>query len=183
MMTLEEYKECHKIKKYKRYFGLNKEGQLSCWRFRLYKSYIDYIYRNNGNISPEDYDTLTQDKDIRDYLISKQYRKDHSELFEDAHNRYVQSCKRQERERRAKEEAQRKIDEHQGKIALWTVIVVFAALVCLIGIPILYIVGKLAWTGFEIFADGSFLGFIFGIAAVIITLGMFATLVKAILGK
>ena len=71
-------------------------------------------------------------------------------------------------------------------IASSCIVIMFAGLIgvllYVLGL-VLYFVGGLSLVGIEIFADGSALGFIGAAAAVIITLGMFATLIKAILGR
>ena len=75
-----------------------------------------------------------------------------------------------------------KKQKRKEEIKDWTILTPIIIIIAIIGWPILKFVGELCLTGFEIFADGSFLGFVFGVAAVIITLGMFVALIRAIFG-
>ena len=85
------------------------------------------------------------------------------------YQKYLQWLKKQKRKKEIKD---------------WAILSPIIIIVAVIGWPILKFVGGICFVGFDLFAsEGSVLGYIFGIAAVIITLGMFATLVKAILGR
>lgn len=66
----------------------------------------------------------------------------------------------------------------------WSIYTPLIIIVVVILYPVLKFVGGICFVGFNLFAsEGSVLGYIFGIAAVIIALGIFATLVRAILGR
>lgn len=77
-----------------------------------------------------------------------------------------------------------KKQKRKEEIKDWAILTPIIIIIAVILYPVLKFVGGICFVGFDLFAsEGSVLGYIFGIAAVIITLGMFATLVKAILGK
>lgn len=158
MKTLSEFsKEYKPVASNQYYTELSEQDRERC-KSLLLSSYFEYIQKADGILSEEDYTILSE-----------------SGMFDDLTKPALLPVIRGVGLRRVR-----------SIIASSCIVIMFAGLIgvllYVLGL-VLYFVGGLSLVGIEIFADGSALGFIGAAAAVIITLGMFATLVKAILGK
>lgn len=157
MKTLSEFSKKYKPNGVNQYYAELNEQDKENYKTQLLTSYFNYVKKADGILS------------IEDFIILKQ----HGHILSVNHNSLPL----------IKGTGFRKI---RRIMAVLSVIIlattIVGALLYVLGL-VLYFVGGLSLVGIEIFTDGSVLGFIGAAAAVIITLGMFATLVKVILGK
>lgn len=155
MKTLSEFSKKYKPNEVNQYYAELNEQDKENYKTQLLTSYFNYVKKADGILSIEDFIILKQ----HGHILSVNYNS--LPLIKGTGFRKI-----------------RRIMAILSVIILATTIV--GVFLYVLGL-VLYFVGGIAWTGFEIFADGSFLGFVFGVAAVIITLGMFVALIKAIL--
>lgn len=157
MKTLSEFSKKYKPKGVSLYYTELSEQDQRNYRYQLVKSYYNYVKRADGILSKEDFMILNR------YDFSYDLATSISPII--------------------KGTGLRRIRRIIAVLCLSIIsLSIIGALLYVLGL-VLYFVGGLSLVGIEIFADGSALGFIGAAAAVIITLGMFATLVKAIFGK